>query len=222
MRHTASRRLVLASSSPRRRELLALLSLPFEVVAPPLEEASLPKDKNQPPEIVAERLAIAKAESAAYLVKEGVFIGADTVVVLEGEILGKPKDPRDAEGMLRRLRGREHSVVTGVSVLEAPKGNALISHAKTDVVMRRYSDREMADYIASGDPMDKAGAYAIQDPAFHPVKRVNGCYMNVVGLPLCTLSALLIQAGFPILWKPPANSSYCSFCRAPLSRLKEM
>lgn len=221
MRHAASRRLVLASSSPRRHELLALLSLPFEIVEPPVEEASLPVDKRLSPETVAERLAVAKAQSVLHS-RQGLIIGADTIVVLDEEILGKPKGPEDAESMLRRLRGRKHSVVTGIAVVEAPSGKVVVSHAKTDVIMRHYSDREMADYIASGDPMDKAGAYAIQDPVFHPAERVDGCYLNVVGLPLCKLSTLLIQAGFPVLWKPPINPGYCTFCRAPLYRLRRL
>jgi septum formation protein len=120
-----------------------------------------------------------------------VIIACDTVVALDGEVLGKPRDASEAIDMLRRLRGRSHTVYSGVTLLEFVTGRTSTDVAKTQLVMRTYTDTEMATYVASGDPLDKAGAYAIQHPGFHPVARYQGCYANVVGLPLCHLTRCL-------------------------------
>lgn len=184
--------LVLASASPRRREIVAALGIPFQVHSVPVDETLRP---GEPAEAAARRLAEAKARAAAaQWPEEAVVIGADTVVVLDGRLLGKPESPAEAGSMLRGLRGREHRVVTGVAV--AAGGPRLAAgEAITRVRMRPYRDEEIGRYVSSGEPFDKAGAYAIQDPAFRPVERIEGCYLNVVGLPLCLLLYLLWEVG---------------------------
>lgn len=187
-------RLVLASASPRRRDLLARLGLPFEVVAPEIDEdASSGAGR---PERVARRLALAKARAVASHHPDTVVLAADTVVAHGGALLGKPRDAAEAQAMLRRLRGRRHRVVTAVAVVHA--GNRLVDHVRTAVTMRRYTDAEIAASIARGDPFDKAGAYAIQDEEFRPVASYAGCYCNVVGLPLWSAVGLLSKAGVDV------------------------
>jgi MAF protein len=189
--------LVLASRSPRRRQLLAHLGLPFRVVIPQVEEDVAPAAMGKPEEL-AEALALAKAEAVAREQKEGIVIAADTIVVDGDTILGKPADDSEAEATLRRLRAREHRVVTGLAVVDAGSGQREATHVVTAVRMRPYSDGEIAAYVASGEPLDKAGAYAIQDERFHPVASYDGCYCNVVGLPLKALVLLLRRAGVDI------------------------
>jgi MAF protein len=190
-------RLILASRSPRRRQLLAHLGLPFRVVVPEAEEDAAPPSSGQPEE-VAEALALAKAEAVAGEEREGVVIAADTIVVDGDTILGKPADGSEAAATLRRLRGKTHRVITGLAVIDAGSGERAASHVVTAVRMRRYSDAEIAAYVARGEPLDKAGAYAIQDEQFHPVASYDGCYCNVVGLPLKALIGLLRRAGLDI------------------------
>ena len=193
------RRLVLASASPRRREILALLGVPFETLAVDVPEQPC---LGESAAALAERLAREKAEAAARLVPDAVIVAADTVVVFEGQVLGKPADPATARAMLRQLRGRPHEVMTGVVVLDAAAlqgSNRLVSEVVTTRVhMRNFSDTEIDAYVASGDPLDKAGAYGIQHIGFHPVARIEGCYLNVVGLPLCTTIRLLRAVGYPL------------------------
>jgi septum formation protein len=176
--------IILASESPRRRELLAALGLVFAVQPADVDETPMP---GEVPEALALRLSHAKAEAVARQAPESLVIAADTLVVLEGEVLGKPASRREALQMLRRLRGRIHQVVTGLTLrLEAAD---IQDHqvAFTYVAMRSYRALEMLLYVASGDPLDKAGGYAIQSPFFAPVARLDNCYANVVGLPLCHL-----------------------------------
>jgi len=195
--------LLLASRSPRRRELVALLGLPFDVTT-----ADVPEDPlaDESPAQVVTRLSQAKAcansnatIAAATMVAAttvaAIIIACDTVVALDGEILGKPRDGVEATEMLRRLRGRAHAVYSAVTLLEPGTGRTSTEVAKTQLVMRTYTDAEMAAYVASGDPLDKAGAYAIQHPGFHPVASLRGCYANVVGLPLCHLTRGLRSLG---------------------------
>jgi MAF protein len=204
--------LILASRSPRRRQLLAHLGLPFRVVIPQVEEDFAPVAAGRP-EDLAEALALAKAEAVAGEEGEGVIIAADTIVVYGEAILGKPPDSSEAAAMLRRLRGRTHRVITGLAVVDAGSGQQAASHLVTAVRMRAYSDGEIAAYIARGEPLDKAGAYAIQDEHFHPVASYDGCYCNVVGLPLKALVILLRRAGLDItpdsLEAPPAECMAC-------------
>ncbi len=185
--------LLLASNSPRRRQLLALGGWMFGVDVSDTDETRLP---TEPAEAYVRRLAEAKARAVLTRARpEHVIIGADTAVVIDGDILGKPADADEARAMLRRLRGRTHQVYTGIAVLRAEDGNVLTDVAVTDVPMRAYSDAEIESYILSGDPMDKAGAYGIQNPDFQPVARMDGCYASVMGLPICSLTALLRQVG---------------------------
>ncbi|UCH86813.1 MAG: septum formation protein Maf [Dehalococcoidia bacterium] len=189
--------LILASRSPRRRDLLAHLGVPFRVVVPEVEENGAPASSGQPEE-VAETLALVKAEAVARDEREGIVIAADTIVVDGDTILGKPADGAEAAETLCRLRGREHRVITGLAVVDASSGQRVASHVVTAVRMRDYSHAEIAAYVARGDPLDKAGAYAIQDEQFQPVVSYEGCYCNVVGLPLKALLTLLRRAGLDI------------------------
>ena len=189
--------LILASRSPRRRELLAHLGVPFRVVVPEVEEDAEPASSGQP-EGLAEALALAKAEAVARDEGEAVVIAADTIVVDGDTILGKPADGAAAAETLRRLRGKTHRVITGLAVVDAVSGRRAASQVVTAVQMRDYSDAEVAAYVARGEPLDKAGAYAIQDEQFHPVASYDGCYCNVVGLPLKALVILLRRAGLDI------------------------
>ncbi len=194
--------LLLASQSPRRRELIGLLGLPVQTAAAEVDETPLP---GEAPAAYVRRLAAAKAQALTDAFTPGPpprgrgalrwIVGADTAVVDGEDILGKPVDAAEAAAMLRRLRGRSHTVMTGVAVLDTATGRLETAVERTTVVMRAYSDAEIAAYVASGDPMDKAGAYAIQNQAFAPVARIEGCYANVVGLPLCALACLLRAAG---------------------------
>ena len=183
-----SRSVTLASASPRRREMLKTLGLDFRVQPSFVPEEPAPGE--QPLDLVR-RLALAKASAVAATVSAGLVIAADSVVVHEGDILGKPGTVDEARRMLARLRGNSHEVCSGVAVIDAATGRHLLDSETTAVVMRDYSDAELDDYIASGSPMDKAGAYGIQDGGFHPARRVQGCYSNVVGLPLCRLLGML-------------------------------
>ena len=192
MTHRANKGgVVLASASPRRRDLFALLKLPFAVRPVEIDER-MPARGN--PEIIARRLAREKAEAARLIDPESGIVAADTVVALDGAILGKPSRPEEARRMLLQLRGREHHVVTAVAVMRFGGRAALIRHPLTRVVMGAYSNAEVEDSIARGDPFDKAGGYAIQDGLLRPVERYDGCYCNVVGLSLWATVELLRKA----------------------------
>jgi MAF protein len=188
-------RLILASASPRRRELLALSGWSFEIV--PAHADETPQPGELPAQLV-QRLSQAKARHAAEQVTGRAFvIGADTTVVLEGEVIGKPADAAEAIAMLKRLRGREHEVLTGLTVLDTAAGEAHTDLARSCVPMRAYGDDELLAYIATGDPLDKAGAYAIQHAGFQPVDSdaFHDCFANVMGLPLCHLLRRLRALG---------------------------
>lgn len=176
--------LILASASPRRKELLALLDIPFDVQTADVDER--PLEGESPAQMVA-RLSLAKAQAVASGLAAAWVIASDTTVVFQGEILGKPGDGAEAREMLRRMRGQPHLVYSGLALWDAATGEHLCELAATRVQMRDYNDEEIAAYVASGDPMDKAGAYAIQHPGFHPVASIEGCYASVMGFPLCHL-----------------------------------
>lgn len=180
-------RLVLASASPRREALLRQLGVPFEVVPSDLPEAWPPG----PAPAAVTALALAKARAVASRLAGAIVLGADTAVVLGGKVFGKPESPEDARRMLRALRGREHEVITGVALVEVPSGREETAAVVSQVLMREYSEAEIDAYVASGEPLDKAGAYAIQAAGHGLVDRVEGCYTNVVGLPLTTTRRLL-------------------------------
>jgi septum formation protein len=188
----AIKAIVLASASPRRRELLGLLGVPFTVRAVEVDETARP---GETPEVLVARLSATKAAAVARGLKDGLVVAADTVVALEGEILGKPRDAAHAVEMLRRLRDRVHSVHSGVTVVDVASGRATIHLSDTAVWMRDYDDAEIETYVAGGDPLDKAGAYAIQHADFRPVARIQGCFTGVVGLPLGALSDGLAHFG---------------------------
>ena len=184
-------RIILASASPRRRELLNLIGLDHEVRPADVNESLLP---NEQPVPHAERLARAKALTVAETEPAAIVIGSDTIVVVDGEILGKPSDEADAHRMLRALSGREHRVVTAVAV--AFTGEIVSSVEEVQVTFRRLTDTEIADYIATGEPMDKAGSYGIQGYGATIVAKVDGDFFAVMGLPLLRLVTLLKQVGF--------------------------
>ena len=190
-------RLILASSSPRRQELLRQLGLRFDVMKPAIDES---RQIGEGLIDYAERLSLEKAQAAGCLAEGGpaLVIAADTIVIdHEGALLGKPADAADARRMLRHLRGRAHEVVTAFTLRQsANRPRTITRHGRTTVYMRDYSEAEIDAYIASGDPFDKAGGYAIQNAAFHPVARIDGSYSNVVGLPLESVKSALIQIGF--------------------------
>ena len=194
---------MLASNSPRRRQLLALGGWVFVIEASNIDETRLPAED---PAGYVRRLAEQKARAVLPRARaEHLIIGADTSVVIDGDVLGKPADAVEAHEMLMRLRGRTHQVYTGIAVLRARDGNIWTDVVVTDVPMRAYGADEIERYIATGDPMDKAGAYGIQNPDFQPVSSMAGCYASVMGLPLCSLSLLLRQAGIPSSADIPAN-----------------
>jgi septum formation protein len=178
--------LVLASASPRRRELLAAAGITFEVL--PVEVDETPASGETPAAHV-QRLAREKAAAGLALRPEAVVLGADTIVVAATQILGKPRDAEDAARMLRLLSGRAHEVLTGVALASA-RGTA-VEMARTQVWFGALSEDEIADYIASGEPRDKAGAYAVQGLASRFVVRIDGSYSNIVGLPVALVYRLL-------------------------------
>jgi nucleoside triphosphate pyrophosphatase len=185
--------LILASNSPRRRQLLSLEGWAFHVIPAMVGENPLPDE--MPLDYVM-RLAREKALDVGKIAPpESTVIAADTAVVAGGQILGKPTDPAHAASMLRQLQGGSHQVITGLAILEMASMALHVDHCITTVMMRAYSQAEIHAYIATGDSLDKAGAYAIQHRSFDPVERIEGCYANVVGLPLCVLTALLDQCG---------------------------
>ena len=189
------RPLVLASASPRRRELLALGGWAFTLR--PVDVAEVPHP-DEPPADFVRRMSLAKARMAAQGVDSGALVvGADTVVTLNGRIIGKPADPAAARRTLQQLRGRTHAVFTGLTVIDTRSGEARTDLARSRVTMRDYDDAEIEAYVATSDPLDKAGAYAIQYKGFQPVavEQFSDCFANVMGLPLCHLLRRLRELG---------------------------
>lgn len=197
--------LVLASASPRRHALLRQLGLSFEVVPSDVEE-SVAMAAREPADLV-KRLALAKARDVAARFDRALVIGADTVVVLGADILGKPLDPDEAKAMLRRLAGQCHQVYTGVAVVEQPGGRSAVAHDVTSVWMQPMSEGLIEHYVNSGEPLDKAGAYAVQGRGAVLVQRIFGCYYNVVGLPLHRLAAMLEEFGLTVWGQEAARAA---------------
>ena len=213
--------LILASQSPRRRELLSFTGIGFDVASADIDESILPDES---PAKYVLRLAEAKARATSLApslrpyhtrrvpphgegtdsfpmrrkARMGVVIGSDTAVVDVEEILGKPRDAREAEIMLRQLRGRTHQVYTAIAIYSPEDGMLETELCISDVPMREYNDEEMDTYIQSGDPMDKAGGYAIQHAGFHPVENFSGCFASVMGLPICHTARALEKAGVAV------------------------
>ena len=186
--------LILASASPRRRELLASLGVAFEVAPSDVDETLDPLPL---PEAVA-RLALRKARVVAGSWPSAVVLGADTIVVIDGRALGKPTDPDDARAMLRTLRARTHDVMTGVAVVDGATGRFAVDTAISRVTMAVYDDAAIDAYVAGGEPLDKAGAYAIQGAGGALVAGLDGSRSNVVGLPLAATAALLRLFGVTV------------------------
>ena len=179
--------IILASQSPRRQELLRLFHLPFTVQVADIDESM---DPTKSPEQEVARVSALKAQAIA-CVPENVVIAADTIVVCDGQVLGKPADEEDAYRMLKLLSGRDHQVMTGMCI--RCKGQTTVCTEITDIHFRDLTDREIWDYIRTKEPMDKAGAYGIQGGAALFAQRIEGDYYNVVGLPVCRLGMLLRQ-----------------------------
>jgi len=188
--------IILASNSPRRKELLRQIGLEFRVDPADVDERVLP---NELPEGYAVRVALDKARVAAARAGTGIVIAADTIVVLNNEILGKPADPADAERMLKLLSGNVHRVITGLAVMDADTGKALTRASVTRVWFRSLAQHEIKSYVDTGEPLDKAGAYGIQEHGALLVEKIDGCYFNVVGLPLSLLGELLLSFGIDVM-----------------------
>jgi septum formation protein len=184
--------LVLASSSPRRSELLRNAGIPFEVQT--ADVAEIPKKGERPLEF-AMRLARAKADAVAQLRPEAFVLGADTIVVVDHKILGKPIDPTDAARMLRLLSDREHDVTTAICLIFPHAAERITTCETTRVHFSLLTDEDIAAYVATGEPMDKAGAYAIQGIAGRWIEKIDGDYFNVVGLPVPKVYRILKQSG---------------------------
>lgn len=187
-------KLILASSSPRRAEILRNAGIAFEAMPTHADESR--RDGEAPLALVL-RLAETKARAAAAQVKgPAIVIGGDTEVLLDGDVLGKPESTAHATEMMRRLSGRVHEVITGLALIRLPDGATLTGHEITCVTFARMTEEEIASYVASKEPFDKAGGYAIQGLGGRYVARVEGCYFNIVGLPLGKLYAMLKELGW--------------------------
>lgn len=191
-------KLVLASASPRRAEILRSAGFPFLVLSSAVDETPIP---NESPQELVLRLAAAKAElAAARAVGPAIVIAADTVVTLEGMILGKPRTTEDARQMLEKLAGKTHSVITGVTLIRLPDVERREFYETTRVQFGALDAEEIVRYLSGGEPFDKAGAYAIQGRAGRYIPRIEGCYYNVVGLPLARLCQALADLGWSEDW----------------------
>ncbi|MDQ1912390.1 Maf family protein [Paenibacillus sp. GD4] len=195
--------LILASSSPRRQELIRSLHLPHEIIVSDVNEDTEP---GLSPEQIVEQLSRRKAE-AVYerckrekdSIRQGIVIGSDTIVVLDGEVLGKPADEEDSLRMLQSLQGRPHQVFSGVACIDLATGEQLVSHQRTNVYMKPLTEEQIRRYISTGEPKDKAGSYAIQGLGATIVERIEGDYFNVIGLPMSLLSDLLGRLGVTVI-----------------------
>ena len=182
-------RIILASSSPRRKALLTQIHLSFDVIVSHADENF---DPELPPGQIAEDLALRKAQDVAASQTDAIVIGADTIVVGDNHILGKPEDENDAFRMLSKLSDKEHRVITGLALISTySPGKTIVRHESTRVKVAKLSPQFIQDYIKSGEPMDKAGAYGIQGRGAILVEWIHGCYNNVVGLPLFLLHTML-------------------------------
>lgn len=180
-------RFILASASPRRKELLENIGMDFEIIVSQADESSI--DRNIPPEMLVKELAMLKAaETAKHIKDDAYIIGADTVVAFEGQVLEKPKSVEDAEKMLKELSGKEHFVYTGVCIFRTEDCSAVCKSEKTIVRFKELSENTIKNYLKTGEPMDKAGAYGIQGKGSLLVRGIEGDYFNVVGLPVGLLS----------------------------------
>lgn len=187
-------KIILASNSPRRKELISLTGLVVFTAPADIDESP---QTGEAPGFYVRRLANEKA-IACKAEQPGMILAADTIVVDAGRLLGKPVDNKEARRMLQQLRGHAHRVMTAVTMFDPATGCSEQEMCVTAVPMRNYSDEEMDAYIATGDPLDKAGAYAIQHAGFHPVENFNGCFASVMGLPLCHIKRMAQNLGISV------------------------
>lgn len=181
--------IILASASPRRKEILMLLDIPFKIMVSDADESY---DASMPPYFIAESLSLKKAAAVAKNIdSHAILIGADTIVVCDGKILGKPRDEEDAKNMLKSLSGKCHSVISGVTVLDNKSAKSKSFYVETKVKFSHLTDSEIDEYVKTKEPMDKAGSYAIQSKGAKFIEEINGDYFNVVGLPLQKLYEVL-------------------------------
>lgn len=212
--------IILASASPRRQALIQLLQRPVRVQIADVDEESI---THPDPAVNVVETARLKAEAvAATTTENALIIAADTTVALEGQMLNKPDTLARAHAMLRRLRGRSHQVYTGIALLQTENGRSVTTVSKTDVTMRSYSEEEIATYVATGDPLDKAGAYAIQHSGFRPVAALDGCFTGVVGLSLCRLMNALHEIGLTVSLPVATETHDYQACPICLSLMEEL
>jgi septum formation protein len=190
-------KIILASASPRRSELLARVGINFEIQPSLIDESSI--EITGSPEQKAMQLALLKARDVAKSLEKGIVLGADTIVVLDGEIFGKPKDNEEAFLMLSNLSGRSHTVITGVAIVNAENGLNKVSFEATKVTFSHLTPSRIQAYISTGEPWGKAGAYAVQGKGSLFIERIEGCYFNVVGLPLARVGKMLEEFGISLL-----------------------
>ncbi len=201
--------IILASSSPRRQELLRQLGIPFRIQVASVDETV---EGDMPPGQLVETLSLRKARAVSGGLESGLVIGSDTVVTMGDKILGKPVNKEDALEMLESLRGRRHQVFTGLAVIDSVTGKYATVHECTEVYFRDASRQELEAYISTGEPFDKAGAYGIQGMGAVFVSRIEGCYFNVMGLPVAKLVQVLQQFGVTVtgFWKKrPVHRCLC-------------
>ena len=219
-----ARTLVLASGSPRRRRLINAIDMHVQIAGSGDYEP--PPNVGESPQVYVQRLALLKARQALKDVADAIVLGADTSVVIDGDIFGKPADADEAVWMLKRLKGRSHEVVTGTALMDAATGICSTSAKASRIFMRDYADEEIDAYIESGEPFDKAGAYAVQDDKFRPAERIEGCYLNTVGLPLCDLLTLLKRIGAPVTFRKdyviPPGCPDCDYWKVITDGLQEV
>ena len=190
------KKIVLASGSPRRKELLERFTKDFEIIPSEYEEDMT---LDMPPEELAKHLSLGKAKDVADELGEGLVVGADTFVSLQGKVIGKPKDLDDAKETLRKYSGTHHSVFTGITVIDASDNKTVSGYAETKVYFRELSDEEIDIYVQNDHVLDKAGSYAYQDRAATFVEKIYGDYYTIVGLPISTLDKILKQFGVNLL-----------------------
>ncbi|KEQ22592.1 Maf family protein [Paenibacillus tyrfis] len=190
--------LVLASSSPRRQELIQMLGLPFEIVTNDVDETV---SNDLSPKQIVEELSLRKAKASTARITDShlIVIGSDTIVVYSEEVLGKPKDQEDAFRMLKLIEGKTHQVYTGITCIDVGESRVITRSRVTDVRMKALSDEQIRAYIATGEPMDKAGAYAVQGIGSTIVESINGDHFNVVGMSLSLLSEMLEELNVKVL-----------------------
>ncbi len=191
-------KLYLASKSPRRHEILHGLHIPFEYIESPYEE-KISDVENLIPEEKSAKLASLKAINASYSLDSGLVIGADTIVVDESKILGKPIDRADAERMLKELSGKRHRVISGIALVDVSNKNVYTHSEITYVYFRKLSDKDINTYLDTNEPYDKAGAYGIQGLASLFVEKIEGCYFNVVGFPVVAFNNIMLEAGYNLV-----------------------